>query len=108
MGFFDRDYSRRPVWNPAAVVLWIIGITVGFFVVQGVLLGRGGVDLATILGVVPERVVTRGWVWQLATHALLHAPLGIWHLAFNMIFLYWLGADVAGLYGMRRFLFLYV
>jgi membrane associated rhomboid family serine protease len=42
------------------------------------------------------------------SHALLHVPYDIWHLAFNMMFLYWLGMDVAEIYGVRRFLLLYI
>jgi membrane associated rhomboid family serine protease len=109
MGFYDRDYARRDDFHfRGRLVIWIIGITVAAYVVQGVMLGRGGVDLAQIFGVVPNRMVGRGWLWQLVTHALLHEPLGITHLAFNMIFLYWLGTDVAEMYGVRRFLFLYI
>lgn len=109
MGWQDRDYARRgdPLLR-GRLVLWIIGLTVAMYVVQGIALGRAGLDLATILGVVPERMIGRGWLWQLVTHTLLHAPTGIWHLAFNMIFLYWLGTDVAEIYGVRRFLFLYL
>lgn len=109
MGFYDRDYARRDDFHVRGrLVLWIIGLTIAAYVVQGILLGRGDVDLAQIFGVVPSRMVGRGWLWQIVTHALLHSPLGITHLAFNMIFLYWLGTDVAEIYGVRRFLFLYV
>jgi membrane associated rhomboid family serine protease len=107
MGFWDRSYARRDDSFKGRVVVWIIGITIAAYLVQGFLLGRGEVDLAKIFGVVPRLLVGRGWVWQIFTHALLHEPHGIQHLAFNMIFLYWLGSDVAEIYGARRFLFLY-
>ncbi len=111
MGWRDRDYARGSgggLWHPrhARIVYWLIGITVGAYFVQGALLGRGHIDLARTLGVVPERLV-HGWVWQLFTHAFLHSPGGIGHLLFNMLFLWWIGTDVAELYGGRRFLFLY-
>jgi membrane associated rhomboid family serine protease len=108
MGFYDRDYARRTDHFRGKIVFGIIGLTIAMYVVQGILLGRGEVDLSGILGVVPNRLVGRGWLWQLVTHALLHEPHGIWHLAFNMLFLYWLGTDVAEIYGVRRFLFLYI
>lgn len=108
MGIYSRDYLRRDGGVRGTVVTWIIGVTVAMYVVQGALLGRGEVDLSPILGVVPSRMIGQGWLWQSVTHALLHEPYSIWHLAFNMIFLYWLGVDVAEIYGVRRFLLLYV
>jgi len=108
MGIYTRDYLRRDDGLRGKIVFWIIGLTIAMYAVQGVLLGRGEVDLVQILGVVPNKLIGRGWLWQLVTHALLHEPYGIWHLAFNMLFLYWLGVDVAEIYGVRRFLFLYV
>lgn len=108
MGFADRAYARRGDHFKGRIVVWIIGVTVSTYVLQGVLLGRGSVDLAEIFGVVPNALIKRGWVWQLVTHVLLHEPHGIQHLAYNMIFLYWLGSDVAEIYGVRRFLFLYL
>jgi membrane associated rhomboid family serine protease len=108
MGFQDRDYARRQHRFRGRIVLGIIGATIAAYVVQGVLLGRGGIDLSQVFGVVPKRLVGRGWLWQLVTHVLLHSPVDPWHLALNMLFLYWLGTDVAEIFGVRRFLFLYV
>jgi membrane associated rhomboid family serine protease len=108
MGIYTRDYLRRDDGLRGKIVLWIIGLTVAAYALQGVLLGRGEVDLAPILGVVPRSLVGRGWLWQLVTHVLLHEPHGILHLAFNMLFLFWLGVDVAEIYGVRRFLVLYL
>ncbi|MBI2930554.1 MAG: rhomboid family intramembrane serine protease [Planctomycetes bacterium] len=107
MGISDRDYLRDFRPRPGRVVLWIIGATVVAYFVQGLLLGRLRVDVIEVFGVVPARLVERFWVWQLVTHAFLHAPTGIWHLLFNMLFLYWFGTDVAEVYGPRRFLLLY-
>src|SRR5579862_7030728 len=101
MGISTRDYLRRDDGLRGKIVFWIIGITVGAYALQGFLLGRGDLDLAPILGVVPGSLVGRGWLWQLFTHVLLHEPHGILHLAFNMLFLYWLGVDVAEIYGVR-------
>jgi membrane associated rhomboid family serine protease len=86
MSIYSRDYLRRDEGPRGRVVFWIIGITVAAYFVQGAFLGRGEIDLATIFGVVPEKLVGRGWLWQLVTHVLLHAPYGITHLAFNMLF----------------------
>jgi membrane associated rhomboid family serine protease len=107
MGIYSRDYLRRDTTPRGTVVFWIIGLSVAGYAVQGMLLGRGDIDLSQILGVVPRRLIGQGWLWQLVTHTLVHEPYSIWHLAFNMIFLYWLGVDVAEIYGTRRFLLLY-
>ncbi|HLY08126.1 MAG TPA: rhomboid family intramembrane serine protease [Planctomycetota bacterium] len=108
MGIYSRDYLRRDDGIRGKTVYWIMGVTVAVYALQGVVLGRGEIDLAGLFGVVPRQLVGKGWLWQLVTHALLHEPYQIWHLAFNMLFLYWMGLDVAEIYGVRRFLFLYV
>src|SRR5882672_34173 len=108
MGIHSRNWIRRDDGLKGRVVLAIIGVTLVVYMVQGILLGRGEIDLAQIFGVVPEKLIGRGWVWQLFTHVLFHEPFAIWHLAFNMIFLYWLGTDLAEIYGVRRFLLLYL
>jgi hypothetical protein len=41
MGIYSRDYLRRDDGVRGKTVLWIIGLTVGAYVIQGVLLGRG-------------------------------------------------------------------
>lgn len=108
MGIYSRSWIQRDDSLKGRIVFCIIGVTIAVYVIQGILLGRGEVNLAEIFGVVPSRMIGRGWLWQLFTHVLLHEPYAIWHLAFNMIFLYWLGVDIAEIYGVRRFLVLYL
>ena len=43
-------------------------------------------------------------VWQLVTYQFLHDPHGIWHLAFNMLFLWVFGAAVEDRLGRLGFL----
>jgi len=38
------------------------------------------------------RKLLRGQVWRLLTHAFCHERAGIWHILFNMLFLYWWAA----------------
>jgi membrane associated rhomboid family serine protease len=52
-------------------------------------------------GLVPWYVTRRFFVWQLATYLFLHAT--IWHLLFNMLFLYFFGMDLEKTWGKRRF-----
>jgi membrane associated rhomboid family serine protease len=65
-------------------------------------------DLQRILGVVPERAIGSGWIWQFFTYSFLHDPSSPLHLVFNMVALYFFGTEVEGLYGTRRFLALYM
>ena len=44
--------------------------------------------------------------WTLFTHMILH--VGLWHLAFNMLLLYWFGRIVGDLIGDKKILPLYV
>jgi membrane associated rhomboid family serine protease len=50
--------------------------------------------------------VEQGDWWRLITAAFLHAS--IWHIAFNMYALWWLGSVVEGAIGSMRFLLLYL
>jgi len=52
-------------------------------------------------GLVPWYVTRRLYVWQLATYLFMHAS--IWHLLFNMLFLYFFGMDLERTWGTRRF-----
>ena len=47
-------------------------------------------------------------VWQLVTYQFLHDPHGIWHLAFNMLFLWVFGAAVEDRLGRLGFLGFYL
>jgi membrane associated rhomboid family serine protease len=51
--------------------------------------------------------VLHGQVWRLFTHAFCHERLGIWHIFFNMLFLYWFGCTIEAMYGSREFLLFY-
>jgi len=52
-------------------------------------------------GLVPWYVTRRLFVWQLFTYMFLHA--NIFHLFFNMLFLYFFGMDLERVWGTRRF-----
>ena len=53
------------------------------------------------LGVVPQDVLTRGWLWQLATYMFLHAsPL---HILFNMLGIWMFGVELERMWGTRFF-----
>jgi membrane associated rhomboid family serine protease len=57
------------------------------------------------LGLVPELVLHKFWVWQLGTYMFLHG--GIFHIVFNMLALWMFGAELERIWGTRDFLKFY-
>jgi rhomboid family protein len=57
------------------------------------------------LGLVPELVLHKFWLWQLATYMFLHG--GIFHIVFNMLALWMFGAELERIWGTRDFLKFY-
>ncbi len=55
-----------------------------------------------------EKVVRKAQVWRILTHAFCHDRFGIWHILFNMLFLYWFGKTLESMYGSREFLLFYL
>jgi membrane associated rhomboid family serine protease len=53
-----------------------------------------------------EMVFRYGQVWRLMTGAFLHADL--WHILFNMLFLWWFGSELESIYGSKEFLTFYL
>jgi membrane associated rhomboid family serine protease len=52
--------------------------------------------------------VLHGQVWRLLTHAFCHDRRSIFHIIFNMLFLYWFGCTLESMYGSREFLLFYL
>jgi membrane associated rhomboid family serine protease len=111
MSSFPRSYGYRFNWGglltPGIKTLLIANSAV--FLVQTVvhLLFRPNVEIALTfnLGLVP-RAVTHGLrLWQPFTYLFLHGS--IWHLLFNMLFLWMFGGDLERVWGKRRFYFYY-
>ncbi|MGH7222122.1 MAG: rhomboid family intramembrane serine protease [Gemmataceae bacterium] len=119
MGIYDRDYVRRegPSFlgsfaERGRVCRWLIGINVAVFLVQ--VLTRPTDPNVVSLGWFTDALhldvkhVLHGQVWRLLTYAFLHDTGTIWHILFNMLFLWWFGSDVEDLYGPREFLTFYL
>src|SRR5262249_40804542 len=125
MGIYDRDYYRRDgpsylgsFMERGTVCKWLIGINVVVFILQ-MLTRTSGVDPHTERFFQQEGFLTdalilnvdkvlHGQVWRLLTYAFLHDTGSIWHILFNMLFLWWFGRDVEDLYGPREFLVFYL
>jgi membrane associated rhomboid family serine protease len=114
MGIYDREYYRREgpsflgsLANTGQVCKWLIITNVIIWVCQ--LLSRpahGGQDWFVDAFALDPNLVMHGQVWRLLTYAFLHA--GLWHILFNMLFLWWFGSDMEVIYGPREFLSFYL
>jgi len=105
--FFRFGSSRR---FPSGLK-WLILINVVVFFLELVLLLSGERRFAVVfgpLGLDPADVFGRGYVWQLLTYSFLHSPVNIWHIIFNMLFLYWFGREIEQAWGTRRFVTFYL
>lgn len=98
----DRPNKRTPivtqgliVANLAVYLFGLIGSSAGMFEVES--LARWG------------HFNPRDFkAWQLVTSLFLHDPSSIWHLAFNMLFLWVFGASVEDRVGRSAFLLFYL
>jgi membrane associated rhomboid family serine protease len=102
-----RRYSPRPTslsysFGPGPIspaVKWIIIANTAMFIISL------GIDINPYLGLVPERVVEQGWLWQLATYMFLHA--GAVHILFNMLGIWMFGTELERLWGTKFFVRFY-
>lgn len=51
--------------------------------------------------------VAKGQVWRLVTCAFCHDRMGVWHIVFNMLFLFWFGTRLEQMYGPKEFALFY-
>jgi membrane associated rhomboid family serine protease len=126
MGIYDREYYRREgpsflnaIGLHGQAIKWLIGINILLFI--GQLLTRNVTALPNLLPGVNFRLgpvtdllvlqtdlVMQGQVWRLLTYAFLHDPDGVYHILFNLLFLWWFGSDVEAIYGTKEFLAIYL
>jgi membrane associated rhomboid family serine protease len=52
--------------------------------------------------------VLQGQVWRLLTYAFAHSRGDVFHILFNMLFLWWFGHEMEELYGAREFTLFYL
>jgi membrane associated rhomboid family serine protease len=117
MGIYDRDYYReqRPqhrIRGPRTVVGALILVNVAFFLANGLLFSNASAHPDWLTGVMAVKVgtLTRPlqW-WQFLTYGFAHAPPpDYWHVAANMLVLFFLGRDIEARYGAKEFLRLYL
>ena len=129
MGIYDRDYYRKEgpsflgtITRWGQVCKWLIIINIIAYVIQLLTRQQVHVEFARELGIRPPMGpspftewlllnvpdVLTGQVWRLLTYAFLHSPDNLWHIVFNMLFLWWFGTEVEDIYGHKEFLAFYL
>jgi membrane associated rhomboid family serine protease len=78
-------------------VKWIIIANIAMFVVSVVYR-----PVIQYLGLVPEMVIERQWIWQPATYMFLHG--GPIHILFNMLGIWMFGVELERLWGTKFFI----
>lgn len=87
-----------PRMTPVVRITLIASVVI--FVLQ-LLLEKGmGVSMSPWLGFVPAKLL-EGWIWQPLTYPFLHASL--FHLLFNLLVVWSIGAELEALWGWRVF-----
>ena len=105
MSFLDRGSmcKRLIVIN---VVVFIIQLVTEQTVVENFRSVSSGPF--TDFFVLDPNLVLHGQFWRLLTYSFLHDPSSIWHILFNMLFLWWFGSEVEDMAGPREFLAFYL
>jgi len=94
--------------TPMVKKLIIINVAIWFFLVlvwQKFFMDQP--NLFAWFGLTPERMVNVFWIWQPFTYMFLHS-YSVFHIVFNMLLLWWIGADLEQRWGSRFFLTYYL
>ncbi len=114
MGIYDREYYRDERSSFLGTLagggqVWkqLILFNVVVFIVQLATADKGVNGWFTRWLALDADAVLHGQVWRLLTGAFLHS-FDIWHIAINMLILWWAGSEVEGIYGPKEFLAFYL
>jgi membrane associated rhomboid family serine protease len=107
MAYSTRSYARPYIGVPGLPrgIKWLVIVNVAVFLLQWFSQGTALASVFGYLALTPVQVVTRFYIWQLATYMFLHG--GIWHILWNMLALWMFGSDVEQTWGTDRFLKFY-
>lgn len=84
------------------VAIWLILQVV----VGKLILGNMGI-ITQYLGLIPGLVIGKGFIWQVFSYQFLHS-LDPFHILFNMLILWWFGAELEQRWGTRFFVKYYL
>ncbi|MBA2305637.1 MAG: rhomboid family intramembrane serine protease, partial [Acidobacteria bacterium] len=87
------SFGPGPVTPAVKIIIWA---NIALFVVSMFFS-----DVSLYLGLIPEAVVERGWIWQPATYMFLH--VNAMHILFNMLGVWMFGIELERLWGTRFF-----
>ena len=110
MGIHDREYYRDSTrgsgWlsGAAPACKAIIVINVGVFVAEKLF----NVNLGLWFGATSDQIFGQFQVWRLLTATFLHDGTNVFHLVFNMLFLWMVGREMEAFYGSRDFVAFYI
>ena len=112
MSWQERDWARQG-YAPRGrsltpVVKGLIIANVCVFVLQFLSGGNRGQSMEALFGLSPYMFFRKFHVWQIVTYMFLHSRAGIFHIVFNMLFLYWFGPAIELMFGSKRFLRFYL
>lgn len=115
MGIYNRDYVRHTDryggGTSADGTGWkrLIAITIGVFILQILTTRRGGgVSLVQQWLELDPELVLQGQVWRLLTYAFCHTNQDLFHILFNMLWIWYFGSTLEGIYGTREFVLFYL
>ena len=66
-----------------------------------------GIQIFRLFGLLPEKVLSDFWIWQMFTYMFIHSS-SIFHILFNMFILWMFGSELERLWGSRFFLIYYI
>ena len=87
------SFGPGPMTFAVKVIIWA---NIAMFLLTRVV---GGVT--EYFGLIPQAVIERGWIWQLATYMFLHADL--FHILFNMLGVWMFGVELERRWGTQFF-----
>jgi len=115
MGIHDREYYRdepprgMDMSGPWLMVTKLVIVNLAIFVINKFITVGGQPDWLVHTLASNAADLTQPWMWwQFITCGFAHDPSSIWHVAFNMMALWFLGRDVELKYGTAEFLRFYL
>ena len=116
MGIESRDYVRPSYgggWSSfggdGTTCKRLIIANVAVFLLQVMTFDqRQQIDLVTLWCGLDIESLKTFQVWRLVTYAFIHSVDYPFHILFNMLFLWWFGRPLEGMYGHREFLAFYL
>ncbi len=108
----DRPYMRDNNGRSSfSALTWLICSIAGGFVIENIFLRWFGGEVAVRFFhylTLSTEGISSGFVWTLVTHALIHDPNRLLHLAFTLLALYVFGRAVSPEIGSRRLLMVFI